>query len=149
MSQGFDPLTPKVLDPLLSDPVRADLNALASHHSGTQAPGAPREGWIWFDTSDPLNLKLKIFLLGSFVTILENLAAGPPTQSGVTKFTHTQGVAATTWTVNHTLNTQDLAWSVFDSGNVAIIPDTVTIVTPSQLQFTFLTAESGRAILVG
>lgn len=104
---------------------------------------------MWFDTVDPANLKIKLFLAGSFVTILDNVAAGPPSQSTVDRFIHTQGSPSTTWNITHTLNTENLVISVWDGVNQLIIPDVVQINAPGSVTITFLTAQSGRAILVG
>jgi len=62
-------------------------------------------------------------------------------------YVHTQWVAATTWNINHNLNTTDLVFAIFDATNEAIVPDTFTIVDADNVTITFTWAIDGKAVL--
>ena len=149
MTQGFDAAKPKFLDPLLSSPMRINLVALATHHAGPQAPANPTEGYIWMDTNDPTNIKIKAFVGSSFIVILNNIQAGAPTQSSVDKFIHVQATAATAWSITHTLNTRDVAWKIYDAADFWMLPNTFEITGLNTIEVTFLSQESGRVVITG
>jgi hypothetical protein len=149
MSQGFDSAKPKFLDPLVSAPMRQNFVALATHHAGAVAPTDPQEGWFWLDTSDSTNVKVKLFHSNAWITILANVQAGPPSQSNVDKYVHTQGTSVTTWNITHTLSTDDLIVMVYDASGNWILPNEIILVDDDNVQITFLAAQSGKAVLTG
>lgn len=147
--QGYDANKPAYLAPVISAPIRANFNAVATCHQGATAPANPDTGWLWLDTSDPLNYKLRMYLVGSWTVILNNLMAGFPTQSGAAKVVFTQGVAALNWTVVHNLNTLHVNVQVWDGTGHLIIPNSVTVLTVNTVQVSFLVAQAGKAIILG
>lgn len=149
MSQGFDSNKPAYQDPLLSEPVRTNLNSIATSHAGVSPPNSPNTGWMWLDTSDPTNYRLKIYLAGTWIIILNNLQGGFPSQSTTTQYVHTQAVAAVTWTITHNLSSTDIIAQFWDSSDQLIIPDTTTIVNANIVQATFIVAVSGKAVVLG
>jgi hypothetical protein len=149
MSQGYDANKPAYLDPLLSAPIRGNLNAVTTNHAGPLPPSDPETGWQWLDTSNALNYRIKMYVGGSWLTILNNIAAGFPSTSTTGKYTHTQAVASLTWSIAHALNTENITVQFWDSSKQLMIPDTVTIVSDVLAQATFLVAQSGTAVVVG
>jgi hypothetical protein len=149
MSQGFDAAKPAFLDPLTSEPMRVNMTALATNHAGPQAPANPQDGWLWMDTADPLNIKIKAFINSAWLTILNNIQAGAPSQSNVDKFVHTQATGATQWTIVHTLNTEDITWTIYDSNGFWMLPNNFEITGPNTITVTFLSQESGKCVITG
>lgn len=149
MAQGLDLNKPGFLDPLLSAPVRINFEAIATGNLGPSAPPDPKEGQEWIDTSNPSNIRLNRFLLGTWVTILNNITAGPPSQSNVQKVVHTEVAAATTWVITHGLGNQDLSVTFWDSNDQQVTPDVVTTTSDSVVTATFNTATAGRAVVIG
>lgn len=147
--QGFRPTKPAYLDPLQSEPVRTNFQALASNHAGATSPSNPETGWMWLDTSNAANYRLRMYLFGTWVTILNNLMGGFPAQGGATVAVHTQAIPALVWTIAHNLNTEDVIVTFWDGTNEMIIPDTVEVVNPDTLRATFLVAQEGRACVTG
>jgi len=151
MPQGFDPNKPAYLDALTSAPMRLNFNALATCHKGSTGPENPEAGWLWLDTSDATNYKLRMYLFGAWVIILNNLMGGFPTQSGASKVLHTQAIAAASWTVTHALNTANVVVQIFDDSTppVLIIPDSIEITDANTVTVGFLVATAGKAIVLG
>lgn len=78
----FDPTHPIHSGLPESDPVRDNFVALAEHHRGGTAPPNPQIGYIWLDTSNAANWKLKQYTqdapaAAQWVTLLEHLEANP------------------------------------------------------------------------
>lgn len=150
MVQGLDISKPGFLEPLLSLPIRVNFDAIASWNEGPAAPSNPKSGWVWLDTSDPANIKLNLFILGAWVTILQNLTAGPPSQGATEKVVHTEAApGATTWLITHNLGTEDIGITFWDGSNETITPNVTSIVNDNTVQATFLTQQSGRAVVFG
>lgn len=149
MSQGLDLSKPGFLEPLLSLPIRVNFTAIATWNAGSTAPPNPEEGQAWLDTSDSSNIKLNVFLLGAWVTILQNLTAGPPTQTGAEKVVHTEAAPNTTWIITHALGTEDVVYAFYDVNDEAMLPDVFSIVDDNTVQATFLTGQQGRAVILG
>ena len=61
------------------------------------------------------------------------------------RYLHSQSVASTTWTVNHSLEYDYPSVTIYDVNNKVIIPDEITRVSNNQLTITFASAESGNA----
>ena len=150
--QGYDKSLPEYLDALESAPVRTNLNALATTHQGATAPTDPDAGWFWLDTSDALNYRLRQYLFGSWVIILNNLMGGFPTQSGASLVSHVQAVASTTWTINHNLNKSHVTAQFFDSVSLPknqLLPSNVEVTSALVLTATFAPAQAGTATVMG
>lgn len=152
MSQGFDKTEPKFQAPLVSEIVRTNLNAGATHHSGPTAPALPDLGWIWLDTSVSTNMKLKIFNGVDWEILFENINSAtlnPSAAGGSSQFIHTQAVAANVWNITHNLSKQFPSDVVVDSLNVKIDPSAYVIsyTSVNALTITFPGATSGKAIL--
>jgi len=149
MSQGFDKEKPAFQADLLSGPVRTNMNALATNNAGSTAPSDPEEGWWWLDTSDPTDLKLWCYLSNTWKIVLQNIQAGPPSQTQIGKYVHTQAVAGASWSINHALNTVELVVAVLDGSNEEMIPNTITHTDANNTTITFGSAKAGKAIIIG
>lgn len=57
--------------------------------------------------------------------------------------------AATSWTVNHNLNTPHVTYSVWNSLGRAIIPDTVGINNSNTLTVSFNSSQAGKIVVIG
>jgi hypothetical protein len=66
-----------------------------------------------------------------------------------TKYTHTQAVASTTWTVTHNLENQYANVICIDATDKQLIPLSVTFTDTTSLIITFNSAITGKAIIVG
>lgn len=85
------------------------------------------------------------------VMICVELEAGLPFWLPLTAqrdtYKYTQSVAATTWTIDHDLNTATTIVNIIGADGKHVIPDEITQ-TYNQTIVTFLVAQAGRAILV-
>jgi hypothetical protein len=149
MAQGLDLSKPGFLEPLLSLPIRINFTAIGTWNAGSTAPPNPEEGQAWMDTSDSGNIKLNTFVLGAWVTILQNLAAGPPTQTGSEKVVHTEAAPSLTWLISHGLGTRDVVPYFLDAAEEGMEPNVFSIVDDNTVQATFLTPQQGRATILG
>lgn len=149
MTQGFDFSKPKFLDPLESESVRTNFKALGTNHEGPTAPSDPELGMTWLDTSDPANVRLRMYVNGVFIVILNNLAGGAPSQSAVDLVVHTQVNPSTTWAVIHNIGTRDVVVQVWDENDQLMLPDTASVIDPDQLLVTFLNPQAGKALVLG
>jgi hypothetical protein len=66
----------------------------------------------------------------------------------VGKHVHTQAVAGTLWTIDHTLNTQDFVITLWDSSK-NIIQGEIVSISDTQIQVSFEDAQSGKAVIIG
>ena len=152
MTQPFDFEQPSTGSPLLSLPIRLNFNAIGTMNLGPTAPANPFEGMPWIDTSDAGNLKLNAFLQGAWRTLLQNIAAGPPTQTGVTSVEHVEAGPATTWTITHGLGTRLLTMEFFDSSvspEEVLLPNTIQVIDDNTVVATFSPGQQGRAVIQG
>lgn len=62
-------------------------------------------------------------------------------------YVHTQLIAASTWNINHWLNSEDIVFSIFDGSNEVIVPDTFTIVDADNVTITFTSNVTGKCVL--
>ena len=60
-------------------------------------------------------------------------------------YEHTQGSEATTWTINHNLNSRLVHITVADSSYIQIFPDIVSFTSVNQVVLTFSESISGYA----
>ncbi len=152
MAQPFDFEQPSTGSPLQSLPVRLNFNAIGTLNLGPTAPANPFEGMPWIDTSNLANITYKMFLSGAFRVILQNIAAGPPTQGGVSTVEHVEAGPALTWTITHGLGTRLYTWAFFDSSvspEEAMIPNKLQTIDDDTIIATFSPAQQGRAVIQG
>jgi hypothetical protein len=152
MTQGYDASKPAYQDALQSSPMRINLNSLATCHRGAISPTDPNEGWLWLDIADVTNYKLKMYLSGAWITILNNLQGGYPTQAGASTVTHLQAVASASWTVVHNLNTEHPTIFLYDAVTLPknqMMPNNVQVLTSNTIIVTFNTAVVGTATVIG
>lgn len=69
--------------------------------------------------------------------------------TAVLGYTHTQGAAATTWTITHNLGTRRLAITVTDNTDVVVYPDTITYTDTNTITVTFSVNQDGFAYIAG
>ena len=60
---------------------------------------------------------------------------------------HTQSVASATWNVNHALGNQYPLVTVWNENDRVIIPATIVAVDANNLQITFTTSITGKAVM--
>jgi len=151
MTQTLDLNKPAQGAGLISAEMRNNLQSLASASKGPIAPlGASLiDGLLWVDDSDGLNIKLKQSIGGVWVTLFEHLESVPQPGSGGGQFTHTQAVAAATWTITHNLSRYPKVTVVDSTTDPAqvIEPDSVRYLSVNQLEVTFIAAQVGRAFV--
>ena len=80
-----------------------------------------------------------------FATI-KNIETWYPLTNQINNFVHTQGINATTWVIDHNLNSSNFTYFAFDKSN-NLITGTFNKVNENQFTLTFPNARSGRAIL--
>jgi hypothetical protein len=144
----FDADVPQSLTQVASEELRSNFLSLLTHHRGALSPVDPRNGMIWFDTSDPDNLKLHIYE-NAWRTILEDIALGPPIQSAPGKAVHVQSSAAASWNVSHGLGTGDVVITVFDAVGQVTSPQSILSIDENTLAVTFSSPTAGRAVVLG
>lgn len=71
-----------------------------------------------------------------------------PLTRELTAYSHTQSSAATTWTVQHDLNTADVTVMVYDATDTVIIPNSISVTGVNTVQLGFSSAVAGRAVIV-
>lgn len=71
-----------------------------------------------------------------------------PLTQEITAYTHTQSTPSTSWTIVHNLNTSDIHVQIFNSDNVFVIPDEITILGPNSCTVTFSGNQDGKAVVL-
>lgn len=104
----------------------------------TEFPADPRVGQIAFVNS--------IVYICVRVTPLP--AVWVPLTQEITAYTHNQQTPAYTWNINHGLNTTDVNVQIYDTSNVFILPDEITIVDNNNVSVTFSNPQDGKAVIV-
>ena len=100
----------------------------------TTFPSSPLDGQLAF-----VNSRLFIYLAGD--------SAWVPITSTISYYVHSQGTAATTWSVAHNLGFGTVNVQVYDEDNMVVIPD-IEIIDNNNVEVTFLSATAGRAVVV-
>ncbi len=100
----------------------------------TSFPSSPTDGMLAF-----VNNKLFIYLASDSAWI--------PISNTITYYVHSQGTAATTWTVAHNLGFGTVNVQVYDEDNLVVIPD-IEILDNNTVEITFVSPEAGRAVVV-
>lgn len=101
-------------------------------------PAGPKPGEIAFVNS----------ILYICVSTDNNLPVWVPLTREITLFNHAQNTSASTWTINHNLNTTSVVVQVFNDLDEVIVPNTITIASNSQVVVTFAGTATGRAVLL-
>ena len=81
------------------------------------------------------------------IEVAEGLPVWAPLSAPLNTFIHDQALAATTWTVDHNLNTSHVIAQVVDTNGKHVIPDEVQC-NFNQTIVTFAQAETGRLVLM-
>lgn len=71
-----------------------------------------------------------------------------PMTREITAYTHNQPTAASTWTIDHDLNTTSVSVQVYDGAGKSIIPDEIETATANRVFVSFGTTQAGRAVVV-
>ncbi len=71
-----------------------------------------------------------------------------PLTREITAYTHSQNSAASTWTIQHDLNTTSVNVQVYDGAGRSIFPDEIETTSADEVVVTFNTAQAGRAVVV-
>lgn len=100
----------------------------------TAFPSSPTDGMLAF-----VNSRLFIYLAGD--------SAWVPITSTISYYVHSQGTAATTWSVAHNLGFGTVNVQVYDETNMVIVPD-IEIIDNNNVEITFVSATAGRAVVV-
>ena len=80
---------------------------------------------------------------------IESISTWYPLTNKSQRFVHTQGVVASTWTVNHNLHTQNLIYIIEDENGDQILPMGRTYLGDDTIEFNFADEVKGRAVLFG
>lgn len=104
----------------------------------TRFPDAPKVGRLAF-----VNQVLYIC-----VSIANDLPVWVPLTKEITIYTHNQTEPATTWTVNHYLNTTSVQVQVFDDQNRVVLPDEIVVNDANTVTVTVNTPAGGRAVVL-
>ena len=78
----FDPTIPVNGTEADADEIRSNFNQLAIHHTGSTAPTAPAQGYIWLDTSNAANHILKVYDEDAWRDLFDNCESTPVPSSG-------------------------------------------------------------------
>ena len=126
--------------------------------TGTQifAAGSGGTGEYYFDCSSgvlnfiggtipaALTSTKKIFITGFRYIGTKGLSAG----SGCTGYEHIQSSAATTWTIQHNMNSMKVVSSIYDANWEQIMPDSVKVINNNTVSVSFSSATAGRAMVI-
>jgi hypothetical protein len=104
----------------------------------TAFPAGPKAGEVAFVNS----------ILYICVSTSNNLPVWVPMTREIDMFSYSQTTSSSSWTINHNLNTTGLIVQIFNDSNEVIIPDTITILSNSQVVVTFAGTTTGRAVLL-
>lgn len=66
----------------------------------------------------------------------------------VTTYKHSQTTAATTWTINHNLNSEAVMVQVYNGDNKMVVPDEIEITSANQVVVTFSPEVTGKAVII-
>ena len=78
----FDPTIPVSGTEAEAAPIRSNFFQLAIHHAGATAPSTVFQGYIWLDTADAGNHKLKIYDNSAWRTLFEHCESTPVPAAG-------------------------------------------------------------------
>jgi len=127
----------------------ANVTWTITHNFGFQYPNIDV-----YDSNDKLviptevtatNSNVLTVTFDSAVAGIATLSTGGSATAGGRAYKHTQSVAATTWTVSHSLEYQYPAVTVYDGNDDIVIPQRIRATNANTLTLTFTEAESGFA----
>lgn len=78
----------------------------------------------------------------------DNIPIWVPLTKEITNYTHIQGTAASTWTIDHNLNSTSVNVTVYDLQNRVVLPGEIEVVTKDQVVISFSGTASGRAVVL-
>ena len=78
---------------------------------------------------------------------VSSIVASAEDLAGIKGYTHVQGGAASTWTITHNLNAQNLDVNVVDGSGNYMVPANIQITSANQVVLTWGTNVSGTAYL--
>jgi hypothetical protein len=112
-----------------------------------------REAVIPLDLAFPLSPKVgqivfKDRILYICVEINSDIPVWCPLTNEVTCHTHVQSSSATTWVVNHPLNTAHVSVTVYDTSNRVVMPNEIIINSASQIIVDFGTPAQGKVVVL-
>ena len=82
------------------------------------------------------------------IEITNGLPVWCPLTKEITIYTHTQGIASETWTINHNLNTRGVIVTVYDSNDRVIIPDQIQVSNSNSVVVSVASNITGRAVVL-
>lgn len=112
-----------------------------------------RDAVIPLDTAFPTSpvigqIVFKDRILYICVEIANDLPVWVPLTNEITAYTHIQNTDATSWVINHPLDTMHVSVTVYDSSNRVVIPAEITVNTTNQITVDFGTVAQGKAVVV-
>lgn len=112
-----------------------------------------REAVIPLDTSFPASPKVgqivfKDRILYICVEINANIPVWIPLTNEITAHTHIQNTSASSWVINHALNTSHVSVQVFDLFDRMVIPNDITVNSQSQVTVDFSSPAQGKVVVV-
>lgn len=94
----------------------------------------------------------QLAFLNSRVYICVQISPAPavwvPLTQEITAYNHTQASAASTWNINHGLNTTSVNVQIFDGSDEVIIPNSIAVLDANSVRVTLSTSMAGRATVV-
>ena len=82
------------------------------------------------------------------VEITDGVATWIPLTNEINAYIHTQATEATTWTINHNLQSGTPVVQIYDEENLMVIPDEIEPTSSNTVVATFNAAVTGRAIVL-
>lgn len=107
---------------------------------------------LGIDLAFPANPKMgHVVFKDKRVFIAVELVSGTPTWVPLTNeidtYIHVQSGGLVTWTITHNLNTTIPLVQIYDADHKLVIPDNVSIIGNNTVEITFITPQSGRAVI--
>lgn len=112
-----------------------------------------RDAVIPLDTAFPVTTKVghvvfKDRILYICVEIVASTPVWVPLTNEITAYTHYQNTDASSWVINHPLNTADVNVMVYDTSSRVVIPNEITVNSRSQVTVDFSVITQGKVVLV-
>ena len=112
-----------------------------------------RDAVIPLDTNFPISPKagqivFKDRILYICVEVSYGLPIWVPLTNELTAYTHIQSTSASSWIVNHPLNTSHVSVTVYDTENRVVIPNEISINSASQVSINCGTPAQGKVVVL-
>ena len=112
-----------------------------------------RDAVIPLDTAFPISPKVgqivfKDRILYICVEIQSDIPVWCPLTNEVNCYTHIQSSSATTWVVNHPLNTTHVSVTVYDTNNRVVMPNEIILENAGRLLVDFGTPAQGKVVVL-